>query len=704
MEGQPILFNASRNIGERKKAEEKLQLAASVFTHTREGVIITEPDGVIMEVNNAFSQITGYSREEVLGKNTRILKSDLQNDDFYISMWRKLLAEGNWHGEIWNRRKDGSLYAEMLTISSVRDNLGNIRHYVALFTDITAAKEHENQLQYIAHYDALTNLPNRVMLALRLQEAMVQAQSLSRSLAVIYLDLDGFRTINDQHGHETGDRMLISIATRMKRALREGDTLSRLGGDEFVAVLQDQGSIEASAPALNRLLAAAALPHECNGLDLQVSASLGVTFYPQDEDVDADQLLRQADQSMYQAKLAGKNRFHIFDAKQDSHIRGHHESLERIRRGLREQEFVLYYQPKVNMRTGALIGVEALIRWRHPDRGLLPPMVFLPVIENHALAVEVGEWVIDTALTQMEQWLLAGFRIPVSVNIGARQLQQANFVDRLRETLAAHPRIEPCNLELEVLETSALEDVAQASRLIGICREMGLSFSLDDFGTGYSSLSYLKQLPVNRLKIDQSFVRDMLDDPDNLAILEGVLDLANSFHRQVIAEGVETLAHGEMLLRFNCELAQGYGIAHPMPGNEIPNWSQTWRPHSAWLGLPAVSHDNLPLLFIIVEYRAWITSLENQLKNPNAADLSQNRLKCRFDAWLNRDGLSRYGLQPNFQIIKQMHSQAYALATEIIDLHALSRNREAETRLAELHEIRDDLIDRLQSIAQQNQG
>ncbi len=692
----------SRDISERKQQEEKLHLAASVFTHAREGIMITEPDGTIIEVNNAFCHITGYSRLEVLGMNTRILKSDLQSNDYYKSMWLDLVKKGHWHGEIWNRRKDGTLFAEMLTISSVHDTLGKIRHYVALFTDITAIKEHENQLQYIAHYDALTSLPNRVLLAERMQEAMAQAQRHSHPLAVVYLDLDGFKIINDMHGHETGDKMLISVAKRMKRTLREGDTLARLGGDEFVAVLLDQGSIEASLPMLNRLLAASALPQECDNYVLQLSASLGVTFYPQEEDVDADQLLRQADQSMYQAKLAGKNRYHIFDAKQDSNIRGHHESLERIRLGLSEQEFVLYYQPKVNMRTGALIGVEALIRWQHPERGLLPPAIFLPVIENHPLAVEVGEWVIDTALTQMEQWLAAGLAIPVSINIGARQLQQANFILRLRELLSAHPQIKPCNLELEVVETSALEDVAQVSRLIETCREMGLSFSLDDFGTGYSSLTYLKRLPVNRLKIDQSFVRDMLDDPDNLAILEGVLGLANAFRRQVIAEGVETVAHGEMLLQFDCELAQGYGIARPMPGNQIPAWSVNWRPYPSWLDLPPVSREDLPLLFAVVEYRAWIAAIENHLSDMNPVLSPQNHPQSRFDDWLNTDGLARYGMQPAFETIKQLHNQAYALALELLELHAQNRSPEAQAGLGMLLGLRDALIEELKSIVHNN--
>ncbi len=407
-----------------------------------------------------------------------------------------------------------------------------------------------------------------------------------QTLALAYLDLDGFKLINDTHGHAVGDELLIALATRMKQALREGDTIARISGDEFVAMLVDLSDTAASVPLLHRLLAAVGEPVQVGGLSVQVSASLGVTFFPQEQDIEADQLLRQADQAMYQAKVAGKNRYHVFDAAHDSHLRGHHESLERIRLALSNGEFVLYYQPKVNMRSGQVVGVEALIRWQHPQRGLLSPALFLPVIEDDPLAVDVGEWVIDTALTQIELWQAAGLRTSVSVNIGARQLQQHDFVERLRAQLSAHPQVQPDQLELEVLETSALADIAQVSNVIEACAVLGVMFALDDFGTGYSSLTYLKRLRVALLKIDQSFVRDMLDDPDDLAILQGVIGLAAAFKRQVIAEGVETVAHGTMLLQLGCELAQGYGIARPMPADQLPPWVAGWQPDEAWSCLP----------------------------------------------------------------------------------------------------------------------
>jgi diguanylate cyclase (GGDEF)-like protein len=479
----------------------------------------------------------------------------------------------------------------------VRDAEGKIHHYLALFSDLSALKAHQTQLEHMAHFDALTELPNRVLLADRLHQAMIQAERRGQRLAVAYLDLDGFKAINDVHGHTLGDQLLIALASRMKQTLREGDTLARMGGDEFVAVFPDLRDAEESLPMLGRLLSAAAQPVPMAGRMLQVSASLGVSFYPQAEPVDADQLMRQADQAMYQAKLAGKNRYHIFDAEHDRHLRGHHESVEHVRSALQAREFVLHYQPKVNMRSGRVIGAEALIRWQHPVRGLLAPAHFLPLIENHPLAVELGEWVITTALEQVTRWRKAGLDIPVSVNVGARQLQDENFVPRLRQILAAHPAVRPGGLEIEILETSALEDLARVSRIIEECGVLGVSFALDDFGTGYSSLTYLKRLPVSQLKIDQSFVHSILEESDDLAILQGVLSLAVAFRRQVIAEGVETVEHGTKLLQLGCELAQGYGIARPMPAAELPAWINHWQPDPAWGSQIVGRGENLPLLF-----------------------------------------------------------------------------------------------------------
>ena len=569
------------DITERRQDEVRLQRAAKVFSHAREGIIITDASGIIVEVNETFTRITGYSHEEAIGQNTRILKSGVQDTETYIDMWQSLAQNGYWYGELWNRNKSGELYATLINITAVYDTEGAIQNYVALFTDITQMKEYQRQLERVAHYDALTGLPNRVLLADRLRQAMIQSLRRGLSLAVLYLDLDGFKPVNDHYGHDTGDRLLLAIAQSLKEVLRDGDTISRFGGDEFVAVLVDLEHVQDCRPVLERLLLAASSPFVIDGNTLQVSASIGVTFYPQDS-VDADLLMRHADQAMYRAKQAGKNCCHVFDVAQDAAAVSQFKSVEYIRGALERNEFVLHYQPKVNMRSGEVIGAEALIRWQHPERGLVPPSEFLPLIEGHPISVAVGEWVIGTALAQIGAWRDGGLDLPVSVNIGALQLLQSNFMERLQALLAAHPDVPHDRLELEILETSALEDVDQVSELMYACLDLGISFSLDDFGTGYSSLTYLKRLPAEVLKIDQSFVRGMLDDPNDLAIVNGVISLASAFHRQVIAEGVESVAHGSQLLALGCVLAQGYGIARPMPAAEFPGWANGWKPNPDW--------------------------------------------------------------------------------------------------------------------------
>lgn len=694
------VLGIGHDITQRKEAEEKLHLSASVFTHAHEGIMISDINGTIIDVNKAFTTITGYTREDVVGNNPRMLSSGRHPKEYYDAMWNDLSKKGYWYGEIWNRRKNGEVYAEMLTISAIHNAQGVTQQYLALFLDISIFKTYEEQLQRMAYYDSLTALPNRVLLADRLHQSMARVKRRAQLLAVLYLDLDGFKDINDTYGHDAGDKLLISFSDHMKQTLREGDTLARIGGDEFVLILTDFANVAESEPIISRLLSAAAQPIYLDDLVLQVSASLGVTFYPQSEETDADLLIRQADQAMYQAKLAGKNRFHVFDTEHDLSIRSQNENLENIRMAMKAREFVLFYQPKVNMRTGKVIGAEALIRWQHPQKGLLAPALFLPVIENHPLANALGEWVINTALTQMELWHTQGLDIPVSVNVGASQLSQEDFVQRLQEILSQHPDVTPACIELEVLETSALENITQAFKVIEECHKIGVEFALDDFGTGYSSLTYLKQLPVSLLKIDQSFVRDMLDDPDDLAILEGIIGLATAFRRKVIAEGVETVEHGEMLLQLGCDLAQGYAIAKPMPADQFPQWASTWKADPKWTSNPQTSGIDVSLLYASVEHRAWISATEAFLKDAREAPTEQDYHQCRFGSWMDSKGLECYGDHPSYQEIDRLHKQIHQFTAHLLELHAQNKKSEALSGLSELHSLRDNLLRHIKLLVQ----
>jgi diguanylate cyclase (GGDEF)-like protein/PAS domain S-box-containing protein len=539
------------------------------------GYVTVGVGGLIQEANLTAATLLGVARSALVRRPLNAFVAKEDQDNFYL-LCRQLRETGAPQSRELRMNRLGGEPLWVHLLATATTNGTGVCTLRMVLSDISALKSIERQLNHLAHFDALTDLPNRLLKADRLQQAMVQARRTGQGLAVVYIDLDGFKAINDRFGHEAGDQMLVAVASQMQQVLREGDTLARLGGDEFVAVLINLSDIHACAPLLDRLLAAAAQPVRFKDDLRQVSASLGVTFYPQAQEVEGDQLMRQADQAMYLAKQAGKNRYQVFDAELASSLRDWHEDLQRIAQALHEGEFVLHYQPKVNLRTGQLVGVEALIRWQHPDKGLLAPAGFLPIVEDHALAINMGEWVIDTALGQIGAWQVQGWHVPVSVNVGARQLQQANFVARLSTLLARHPDVNPADLTLEILETSALKDIPYASRVIEECHQMGVAFALDDFGTGYSSLTYLKRLRVAALKIDQSFVQNMLDDPDDLAILKGIIGLASAFKCDVIAEGVETEAHGALLMQLGCDLAQGYCLARPMPAQDLPGWVTDW--------------------------------------------------------------------------------------------------------------------------------
>ncbi len=690
--GEPLIMSGTHlDITLRKHAEEKLRQSASVFEHANEGIMITDPDGTILDVNDAFMEISGYTRDEVIGADPSMLKSGRQNEEFYKAAWDRLKQQGQWSGEIWNERKNGEEFAARITISSVQDDAG-ITGYVVLFTDITAIKEYQDRLEKIAHFDVLTGLPNRSLLDDRLRKDMAHAKRKQSLLGLIYLDLDGFKSVNDSYGHDTGDKLLRIIADRMREALRESDTLARIGGDEFIAVLTDLESHQASGHILERLHDAASSPVYLMDRELRVTASIGVTFYPQHELVDADQLIRQADQAMYMAKQAGKNRYHVFDAVQDQAVRGHFEKLDRVREAMEKEEFVLYYQPKVNLRTGSVLGVEALIRWNHPEQGLLRPDSFLPVIASDQLMIQVGDWVLEEAASQAESWRRNGLMIPVSVNIDGLQFIQDDFVDKLHACLARHPTLGPGDLELEVLESSALEDINRVNQLITECEKIGIGFSLDDFGTGYSSLTYLKRLPAKFLKIDQSFVRDMLEDPEDLAILEGVLGLADAFQRKAIAEGVETVEHGSMLLSLGCDLAQGYGIAKPMRAENIPNWIKTWKPDQAWARRPRVGGDELPVLFSTVEHRAWVLKLERYLQDKLFEPPTLDPRACFFGQWLDSQGAKKYTHLKKMLDIRTIHDLVHKEAEAIIRLKQQGKADMAYERLQAILHLRDELI------------
>ncbi|MDG3039697.1 EAL domain-containing protein [Roseicyclus marinus] len=547
-------------------------------------VSVATISGRIKEVNQKFCEVTGYSAEELIGQNHRIIKSGNHPAHFFDDLWQTISNGKPWHGEIQNKRKDGTDYWVKTTIVPRLDDRGKPVEYVSIRTDITQRKQAEKRLERLAYYDPLTGLMNKNLLEMLLSYSISEANKQGMSTLIVALNLDNFKSINRVYGSDVADQVLIAQSARLQRALPETAIFARLGGDDFCIALQIVGGIEDAEKEVNDILALVAEPLKIDGAEIKSTASIGATWYPLDN-VGIGELLRHAEQAMYASKRAGKNQFHFFDADHENTILVYTQRIAELRKALINKELVLFYHPKVNLRTGAVIGVEALIRWQHPERGLLAPLDFLPQIEDHKISVEVGEWVIEAALNQVSRWQKNGIELPVSVNISPYHLTQRDFVERLGDLLRAHPDVSPSSLEIEILEHSSLVNVTQVSEIITACGQIGVRFSIDDFGTGYSSLTYLKYLPATMIKIDQSFIRDMLKSEDDRAIVESVVNLSKSFKRDVIAEGVETIEHAKALLAIGCNYAQGFGIAKPMPESALAEWLLSWKKNKAWHSL-----------------------------------------------------------------------------------------------------------------------
>lgn len=651
---------------------------------------------LIQEANLAASNLLGVERSLLIKQpiSNFIFKED--QDLFYLFRKKLHPSETNkkYVCELRMKKSDAMPLWVRLSVTSYANDT-DAPLFFLIISDISEIKEHEKEIESVAYYDALTGLPNRDMLAESLTHGMEEAKRNNNSLAIIFLDLDSFKEINDTHGHRAGDQFLVELSQKMKQTLRKGDTLSRIGGDEFIAVLFDLNDNESSLPTIARLLDSAKRTFTINNLPMNLSASIGVTFYPQMSEIDADHLLRQAEQAMYEAKIHGKNQYHIFDELNNDIIRERFEDIERLGKALDNNEFVLYYQPKVNMNTGEIIGVEALIRWQHPKKGLLSPIEFLPIIEGHTLSIEIGEWVMHKALSQIEIWQEQGVSVSVSVNISARQLLEGNFVERLESILREHPRVKSSMLELEILETSQLEDVIQAKKIMQASTNLGVHFSLDDFGTGYSSLTYLKQLPIKYIKIDQSFIKDMLNDPNDLNILEGIISLSEAFGHSVIAEGVETLEHGFILLQMGCAIGQGYAIARPMPSHKLAAWMDTWKPDSSWKELSLYSHNQRIILFAKVEHRAWIAKIKTILNDESTYDKDfQDAKKCNFGKWFKVHGEKYF--RPAYQDIDCIHNKIHNFAEELLQLHQNGHKKEALEGVDELDRQSDNFLRELE--------
>ena len=550
------------------RTQSELRLLANVFTNAAEGMVITDSSGRILAINPAFTRITGYRLEEVQGQKPAILASGRQDAGFYAAMWSALTRSGKWQGEIWNRSRGGTVYPEWLSISAVHDADGRASHYIGIFTDISERKSAEAHINHLAHHDALTGLPNRLLLQDRLQQALIHDKRNGNHTAVLFMDLDRFKNINDTLGHEIGDQLLMKVAERCRTALRESDTISRQGGDEFVIVLPDLAHPRDAGIAAEKILAALQQPFALGQHTLTVTGSIGIALHPEDGE-SASALLRNADAAMYRAKANGRNG-HAFYAKDMTTTTLGTLLIENELRGaIDRDELELHYQPKFSAASGQLTGVEALIRWRHPERGLLTPAHFITIAEESGLIVQIGAWVLRRACAQMRRWLDEGCApASVAVNLAATQLREENIVSLVRQTLEAFA-LPPGCLELELTETLLMQDAERAITMLAELRTIGVSFAIDDFGTGYSSLAYLRQFPVQTLKIDRSFVSDLHPGDAEDKIVPAIIALAHGLGMRVVAEGVETPFQAEYLRERQCDDLQGFLLSRPVPAGEI---------------------------------------------------------------------------------------------------------------------------------------
>ena len=551
---------------------ERLRQAAAVFDCTREGVLVTDAQGLIVHVNRAFMEITGYQQEDVMGERPSLFKSGRHSSNFYQQMFQTLEDKGEWSGEIWNRRKSGEIYPQWQTIRVIHDDQGQVSHHVAVFSDISAIKDSEHELAHLAHHDPLTDLPNRLLFTDRAEQALASAQVHKRGCALLLMDLDHFKIINDSLGHNVGDQLLKAVGERLKGLFGPGVTLARLGGDEFAVLAESCPQVIQAAAIAQRMLDAMKEPFVFDGNQLFISASVGISLFPSDA-LSAQQLLRNADSALFKAKSVGREGYALYTEELTAHAQNRVEIASELRRALEQQELRVYYQPVHNLQDSRLLGVEALVRWQHPERGLVPPGEFIPIAERTGLIADIDAWVMDQACRQMCQWLAEGAPLSfVAVNVSSRLFARRELYEQVAQVLH-ETGLDPAFLELEVTESAVMDDPEVALEQLHRLRELGLRLAIDDFGTGYSSLLRLKRLPVQKLKIDQGFVAGLPWDEDDAAIVRVVIALAKSMGMQVHAEGIEQVEQARFLLEQECDLAQGYWFGRPVPAQEM-DWAR----------------------------------------------------------------------------------------------------------------------------------
>ncbi|WP_373073450.1 EAL domain-containing protein [Sulfurimonas sp.] len=669
---------------------------------TQDGLWDWDMQNDIVTFSDRFYEMLGYEKNEIIqtaeGWNKLVHPEDLKDSNQVLRDYLNDQGRYKYENTFRMLTKDGEYIWITSRGKALFNDDGTPVRFVGFITDITSQVLHNEELDYTAKHDMLTDLPNRFLFTEYIQTLLNNTQENKTHMALLYIDLDGFKEINDEFGHVIGDSILIHVAQKIKNILRKEDFVARLGGDEFIVAVSNLESTNNVVPMLNKFLDTIRQKVE-NPKDknesLHMTASIGVTFYPQNKEIGPEALLRQADQAMYDAKNLGKNQYHIFNIDSDMANKEHLHIIQDFEQSLISNDFILYYQPKVDMRTNKIYGFETLLRWQHPTKGLLFPDEFLPYVNpQKELMLNLGEWVISNAFAQFSKWKEAGYDFDLSINISAHEFKETKTFALLKSLLKQYPNISPKDVEFEILETHAFDDISQANKMISTFQELGFNIALDDFGTGYSTLTYLKDLSVNTLKIDKSFVMDMLHDRASLSILEATIALAEAFRCDVIAEGVESVEHGNVLIQLGCYKAQGYVLSKPMPSYEVETWLTSFQGHDIWEQNSKKLFHEHSSLYAIVEHKQWVKNLQEHIKNPDIyptiPELDDHR--CNFHEWLYNDAKKHFSKKV-IEKIDNMHVKLHAEARNALSAHGKKR----EELLNEMLNTHKEIIETIQS-------
>lgn len=703
-----VLHTSKQIVQSNSRIKSEIAKIQTTFASIGDAVITTDFEGIIDYMNQSACELTNYQQEENTKLHIKTVFKIFNEDNFLLNNpVEQAIHQGSvikGKHNVLLQRRGGEQLPIVYTIAPIHDSSSNIIGTIIVFHDTSETHKLTKALSWQASHDALTRLPNRILLKDKLESSLNRVVENNTLLTLFFIDLDGFKPVNDKYGHEQGDKVLKVIAKRLLDTIRDDDLVARLGGDEFVITLLSFSDHNEIINALNRVMNTISQPIPVGSANIVLSASIGVTIFPDDQ-ADADTLLRHADQAMYIAKQQGRNQYHFFDVHSDQVITRKEKQRQRLEQALEQDEFYLVYQPKVNMRTGEIYGFEALIRWNNPQEGIIPPDRFIPLCEENDLIIRIGDQVFTKALAQLQQWLSAGFDFHVAINISPKQFQDHDFVTKLDKLLAEHPDIPANHIELEVLESAALQDTSVVSEIITACHQRGITVALDDFGTGYASLSYLKQLPADHLKIDKSFILDMLSDEGDRAIVEGIISLAKIFNRQVIAEGVESKEHGVMLLRLGCDVAQGYGISRPLKSDDVLSWAKNWNPDPNWILWSETPWDisDFPLL---IAHSDHITGINNVIRSVEQSDSTRKQFDllshhdCRLGEWYYGIGREKYGHLSCYHEVEQPHRKAHTIGKKMLQLRNENKQQQAIALIPEIIAARDEALDKLNRLQQ----